>query len=135
MYFHCYSNLKFLLTYNGTNENSHSLNLSGFCFPFFRLFIYLQVLVASDISFLMAVVFREPCRLRWLGGGTPVFHGMYTQAGISCLMSAAGVSLGLHARRGMHVANRDCSSVFFVFKLLGLSHTDEIYYRKAPLWH
>ena len=41
-------------------------------------------------------------------------------------MSAAGVPLGLHqllcARRGMHVANRDCSSNLF-FQFLELSHT------------
>ena len=28
--------------------------------------------------------------------GTPAFHGMSTQTGVSCLMSAAVVSLGLH---------------------------------------
>ena len=35
-------------------------------------------------------------------------------AGVSCLMSAAAVSLGLHqllcVRMGVHVASRDCSS-------------------------
>ena len=57
-------------------------------------FVYLLVLAASDISFLMsaAVVFRGPCRLRLLGGDA---FFPYTKAGFSCLMSADDVSHGL----------------------------------------
>ena len=65
------------------------MNLSGFWFLFCRLFVYLQVLVASDISFLIsaAVVFREPCRLRWLGGGRlPSMECILRQASLAlCL--------------------------------------------------
>ena len=63
-------------------------------------FVYLQVLAASHISFLIpaAALFRGPCRVRWLGWGR-LLSALLRQA------SSLRLYQFLCARKGMHVSN------------------------------
>ena len=88
----------------------------------------LKAVAASNIFFLMLlpVSYLGTQRLRCLGGGSLV--------GVSYLISA-GTCIVSHEMRQkrMLYARRDSAIIYFTFKLLGLSDTDEIKYRNACL--